>query len=202
MNLKQKNLTLLAALTSIIVCSLISLISIPANLEFSSAKTCLLYVENYHKNNDTYVFDAYSGACSAVFSWAVITLLVAICLVAATVYVYKTDRQVSRRSYYYIAITCVFISFIQLVMASIVSAGLSKTCSEFVKNDRGSSCSSVFNDGFFSVGTDGKFTGHSKSFSSISSVQGANWVQVIFWGLTTFCVWAFWKESSDQWWQV
>lgn len=85
---------------------------------------------------------------------------------------------------------------IQFAMASITAAGLAQTCSQFVRNDEGSSCAKIFADGFF----EGDLIGVSKSLTTAGVSIAAGFAVVIGWGLLVGLLVMSWKDSSEQWW--
>ena len=83
-----------------------------------------------------------------------------------------------------------------LIMASIVSGGLAKTCSEFEKNDQHSSCGAIFGYGFF----EGQFVGKGKSINTISAATTSGWMVMLGWMGIAVYEYFLYRNANNLWW--
>ena len=93
-------------------------------------------------------------------------------------------------------IVACFWSFVCLIMASIVSGGLAKTCSEFEKNDQHSSCGAIFGYGFH----DNDLSGRGKNINTISAAATCGWIMMLCWIAMSAFEYRMMKQASNVWW--
>ncbi|KAI8894402.1 hypothetical protein BC833DRAFT_605023 [Globomyces pollinis-pini] len=166
-------------------------------LQFGPQRICLLYVENYHKDNATnaFVFDSYSPSCGASISmgWIGILLLLAVTGIRFF-FIYKKEEP-SRNVVMALAGAAAVWTAISFIMAAIVSSGVGKTCSEFEKS--GKSCGAVFGEGFFANDIN---IIYKKNINTVNAAVGSGWTLVIFWGLYAAFEFYSYRNASLKWW--
>ncbi|KAJ3323245.1 hypothetical protein HDV06_002012 [Boothiomyces sp. JEL0866] len=167
-------------------------------LEFGLGGICLLFVENYHIaesiSGKPWVFDAYSPSCSASVSIGSIGILLLIAITASRMYYLLRSEEPARNVILGLAIIATVWTFISLIMAIVVAAGVSQTCSQF---EKAGSCGSILAQGFF-VDTMNQI--YPKNLTTINAVVGAGWVDFILWGLYAGYEWYKYRNSSLKWW--
>ncbi|KAH6561677.1 hypothetical protein BASA50_000308 [Batrachochytrium salamandrivorans] len=167
--------------------------------QYGLGGVCLLYVDNYRFDNtiNANVFAAYSNACSIAISVGSFGFLALFLVAVARFWLIWKAEQPSRRVVFVFAMTASIFAFIYLITASVVSGGLSKTCSEFAKVESFRSCSNVFSDGFF-ADTVAKL--YSKSLTTVSAAAGAGWATCICWAALAGYEWVNYRVSANKWW--
>lgn len=83
-----------------------------------------------------------------------------------------------------------------LIIASVVTAGLKQTCSQFISLT-GVPCADVFADGFFA---NDATTRYSKNLGTVSAAIGAAWATLISWAILTVYQWIQWRNEAQRWW--
>jgi hypothetical protein len=139
---------------------------------------CLLFVEDYRRDSQFgfFIFDAQSPVCVASMSVGSIGLIFFLGIVAVRGYYLLRNQSPSHRLIMSLAIIGSFWSITMAVMASIQTAGLIKTCSEFTKSAK--SCGAVFAEGFF-AGTTAFI--YYKNFTFIIICMVTAWTTFLFW---------------------
>jgi hypothetical protein len=165
-------------------------------LTFGSS-ICLLYIENYHKNDglQVFVFDAFSPSCGTSISMGTIGLFLLFAVVGVRGYFMYKQEEPSRTVLLSLASVATFWAMIMIIMASILTAGVDKTCSEFRKS--GKSCGAVFGEGFFADTTK---TIYYKNINTVNATVGASWVTFIFWVVYASFEWYSYRHASLKWW--
>ncbi|KAJ3273338.1 hypothetical protein HDV01_004555 [Terramyces sp. JEL0728] len=163
-------------------------------LQFGLGGICLLFVENYHKVGDQWLFDAYSPSCSASVSIGAIGILILIALACGRMYYLVRSEEPSRNVIMAFAIIASVLTFISLIMAFVVTFGISQTCSQF---EKAGSCGSILAQGFFVDTLDNIYP---KNLTTIRAVEGAAWVDFVLWGSYAGYEWFKYRTSSLKWW--
>jgi hypothetical protein len=165
-------------------------------LTFGS-KICLLFVENYRKDDSmkVWIFDAFSPSCGSAISMGSIGLfLLFVITIIRGYFIYKKEEP-SRNVIMGLAVTGTFWAFVSLIMASILSAGVAKTCSEFTKS--GKTCGAVFGEGFFADITSLIYY---KNINTVNATVGAGWMTFVSWAVYGAFEWYSYRHSSLKWW--
>jgi hypothetical protein len=182
------------------ICTLISasiyLGGVSDQLTFGSS-VCLLFIENYHLNESlkVYLFDAISPSCGTSISMGTIGLLLLFAIVGVRGYLLYKQEEPSRTLLLSLASVASLWAFIMIIMASILTAGVDKTCSEFRKSTK--SCGVVFGEGFFADTTK---TVYYKNINTVNATVGASWVTFIFWVVYASFEWYSYRHASLKWW--
>jgi hypothetical protein len=157
---------------------------------------CLLFLSNYHydTNFNAFLFNAGSSACGASIAIGLISLFAGLVITAAVTYYTLKQLEIPSRGYFMFALLSGFLALLMLIMSSIVAAGIRQTCREMEAN-ASSSCSGIFNTGFFS--NDPK-TYYSKNLTTVNAAMGAGWVSMLSWIL--FGVFSYFQSKSTSWW--
>ena len=163
-------------------------------LEFGNSR-CLLFVENYHLVGTSWIFDANSLMCSAVVSFASIDLL----LLAAVVLGYFLLVRNGSVPKLYLKYNIFFFlawATISFVVAIVFTAGLGQTCKQFQTNSAGSSCGTIFANGFF----ENNVVGSGKNLMTANAAMGASYVVALGWIAVAGMMWNEWRTYSEKWW--
>lgn len=130
------------------------------------------------------------------FSIGVISLFTGLAL-AALIAIHKWKRQVlSVTTKLGVACVASFMSFLMLVIASVVSAGINQTCRQFTVAT-GSSCAAIFSDGFFANDPNSRYV---KNLSTVSAAAGAGWVAFLCWVVFAGFEWFSYRKEAQRWW--
>jgi hypothetical protein len=182
------------------VCTLISasiyLGGVSDQLTFGS-RICLLFIENYHRDEGlgAFIFDAYSPSCGASISMGTIGLLLLFAVVGVRGYFMYKQEEPSRTVLMALAAVATLWSFVMIIMASVITAGVDKTCTEFRKS--GKSCGAVFGEGFFADRTTNVYY---KNINTVNAAVGASWVTFVFWVVYAAFEWYSYRHASLKWW--
>jgi hypothetical protein len=158
---------------------------------------CLLYVENYHKDEaiNAWIFDSYSTTCGANITIGTMGLMLLAGIAVARGYFFYRDEQPGRNVMLALFIVTAAWSALQLIFAIIMTTGVNSTCSEFVKS--GKSCGAVFGEGFFEDTTK---TIYYKNINTVRAAVGASFASFVFFALySAFEYWSY-RNSSLKWW--
>ncbi|KAI8894405.1 hypothetical protein BC833DRAFT_652120 [Globomyces pollinis-pini] len=154
-------------------------------------RVCLLYVDNYHKDEATnaFIFEAPSSSCmhSVILgSFSIFSLLVVV--IFRGFYVYKQINP-PKNTLIVLNVLASCLSAVGVYLATTIMLGVVKTCSEFEK--RGKSCRAVFGEGFFT--SNNGYILYTKSYRIIMIIVVSAWVLLLLWGHYTV------KESYNLW---
>ncbi|KAJ3323244.1 hypothetical protein HDV06_002011 [Boothiomyces sp. JEL0866] len=185
---------------SLMICLGIYVGGVSDQLQFGRGNICLLYVNNYHlkdknDNNSGWIFDSTSTTCGTAVSFGLLSCLALIVLAGFRFfYIYKQEEPTKKVVYGFLAGGILF-SLLSMFLAILVTAGVSQTCTQFVKG--GKSCGAVFGAGFYAGDPNVSYT---KNINTINSAIGASWVALALWiGYSAFEFYKL-RYSSIKWW--
>ena len=168
---------------------------IASQLTFGS-DVCLLYIENYRDQTGVgWIFDTYSPTCGASVTFGSLALILLFAITLFRGYFLYRDQEPSRQVILSLFVITAVWTLVSIVMALILSLGISKTCQEFEK--RGRSCGAIFGDGFY---VNDKGDVYRKNIDTVYASNGAGWVVCLFWGLYAAFEYTAYKSSSLRWW--
>ena len=167
---------------------------ISSQLQFGN-DVCLLYVENYREVNNSWIFDTYSPTCGASVTFGSLALILLFAIAIFRGYFLYKSEEPSRNVILGLFVISVGWTLVSIIMAIILSMGISKTCQEFEK--RGRSCGAIFGDGFF---VNEKNDVYHKNIDTVYASNGAGWVVCIFWAMYAAFEYTAYKSSSLRWW--
>ncbi|KAI8894400.1 hypothetical protein BC833DRAFT_605016 [Globomyces pollinis-pini] len=191
------NTFIAASFISTLVCLGVYTGGINSNLIFSDQNVCLLYVENYHKNDNAnaWVFDAYSPSCSLTTTAGYCGMLLLFVLAGVKGFYAYRREEASRNVHFSLGAMCTIWTAVSVVMAAILTAGVNQTCDQFIKS--GKTCGTVFAEGFFANDVS-KI--HNKSINSIDASIVSSWMLVFTWASYAAYEFYCYKHSSLRWW--
>jgi hypothetical protein len=110
---------------------------------------------------------------------------------------YKWKQQIpSRQMMLITACIATAMSFLMLIIASVVSAGLNATCDQF-QRATGNSCETIFWNGFFADNPNVKYQ---KNLKTVSAAAGAGWVAFLCWSVFATFEWVTYRNEARRWW--
>ncbi|KAI8894403.1 hypothetical protein BC833DRAFT_605026 [Globomyces pollinis-pini] len=142
--------------------------------------TCLLYVENYHKDEGlgTFIFDAFSGSCMQSIILSSISIFFLLVVVSVRGFYISKKWNPPKTILIALNVLAAFLAAVCLYLGINLTLGTGKTCSQFEKS--GKSCRAVLGEGFFRGNTTIIYT---KSYTKILIIIVSAWVLLILWGL-------------------
>ncbi|KAI8926161.1 hypothetical protein BC831DRAFT_457734 [Entophlyctis helioformis] len=167
--------------------------------QYGPGEVCLLFIEAYRFNqsNNSYVFSAYSAACSVAISLGSFSFAALLAVAAGRLYfAYKQNEPAKRVIFVFAAVATAFAVFF-LVMAPVTNAGLGVTCTQFEKNGNGRTCGGVFNDGFYANDTSIMYK---KSLTTLRAAVTSGWITFISWAGIAGMEWYSYKTTTVKWW--
>ncbi|KAJ3294641.1 hypothetical protein HK104_003383 [Borealophlyctis nickersoniae] len=165
--------------------------------QYAPPKICILFITNYHLEDSQYIFEAKSGACGGIIGIGSLGMALAVILFGISMAYHTRQKLRAPRVILMLASIATMFAFVSLVGASLASAGLRQTCSQF-ESVSGYSCEDVFEAGFF---YDGKVN-HTfvQSLATIAAACGAAWVMFLSWVVYAGLEWYNHKHEAERWW--
>ncbi|KAI9101968.1 hypothetical protein DFS34DRAFT_612214 [Phlyctochytrium arcticum] len=170
---------------------------ISTNAQFGSEGICLLYASDYKIVNGGRFFNADSPACGIAIGIGILGILLAIMLGVGAVYFLARDSGRAKRVILAFALVASLFALVSLIGASIITAGLAKSCSEFEKIEGAQSCGVIFSEGFFKDNSQEKYP---KSLAVVKAAVSAGWLMTVGWVAYAAAEWWNWRVASQRWW--
>ncbi|KAJ3113202.1 hypothetical protein HDU96_003636 [Phlyctochytrium bullatum] len=173
--------------------SLLTLGGIADQARYGPSNICILFIEDYQmdkSNPGYYLFSANSSACGGIIGLAAIGLVLALAIGGLSLYYIVRAEFRAVRLIFGMAVVAAVFTLLAIVEASIATAGINKTCSQFTS--QGFQCSTVFSGGFFETDTQKTF---GKSLGVINMAVVSAWFNAISWGAYAVLEFLNWRNS-------
>lgn len=121
---KNQLLTITVSCALLLLSSFIFVGGIADQLRFGPDSKCLLYINNYHKENNTWVFAAQSAACGWALAFGSLDIIFAVALIALHFLYFKKGDSIPRQTLKILLWALAVWAILSMCIAAVVSGGL------------------------------------------------------------------------------